>query len=57
MANWIAKATSKNKGSFSASAKKAGMSTKAFAQKKKDSGGTTGKRANLAMTLMGFNKH
>lgn len=54
MANWIAKATSKHKGSFRAAAKKHGMSTKAYAEKKKDSGGTVGKRANLALTLMGM---
>jgi hypothetical protein len=38
-------------GSFSASAKKAGMSTHAFAEKHKHSLGTVGKRARLALTL------
>lgn len=56
MADWIAKATSKNKGSFRASAKKHGMSTQAFAQKEKGAGGKLGKRANLALTLMKFHK-
>jgi hypothetical protein len=54
MANWIAKATSKNKGSFRAAAKKHGMSTKSFAQKEKGASGKMGKRANLALTLMGM---
>lgn len=54
MANWIAKATSKHKGSFRAAAKKHGMSTKAYAEKEKDAGGKMGKKANLALTLMGL---
>lgn len=32
------------------------MSTKAYAEKMKDSGGRTGKQASLALTLMGM-KH
>lgn len=48
--NWIAGAT-KNKGAFSAKAKKAGMSTAAFAEKKKDAPGKLGKEARLAKTL------
>lgn len=54
MANWIAKATSKHKGSFRAAAKKRGMSTHAFAEKEKNVGGKMGKKANLALTLMGL---
>ena len=54
MANWIAKATSKHKGSFRAAAKKHGVSTKTYAEEKKHSGGTVGKRARLALTLMGM---
>lgn len=50
--HWIAKATSKHKGSFRKAAQKHGMSTKAYAEKEKDKGGTVGKRANLALTLM-----
>jgi hypothetical protein len=51
MADWIKAATSKNKGSFSRAAKKAGESTHAFAEKEKSKGGLMGKRANLALTL------
>jgi hypothetical protein len=55
MANWIKKATSKNKGAFGRQAKRAGMSTGAFARKVKKSpkkySATTVKRANLASTL------
>ena len=58
MANWIAKATSKHKGSFSKQAKKAGMSTEGYANKvtKKGSKASakTKKRANLAKTLAKF---
>ena len=49
--HWIAGAI-KHKGSFRKAAEHAGMSTHAFAEKKKDAGGTTGKRARLALTLM-----
>lgn len=48
---WIAKATSRNKGKFSAKAKAAGMSTHAYAEKKKGAGGTLGKEAVLALAL------
>ena len=57
---WIAKATSKNKGKFSAAAKKAGMSTAAYAKKvtKKGSKSSTKlkREANLAKTLKKFHK-
>lgn len=43
-----------HKGEFKAKAEKAGMSTRAFAEKEKGTGGTTGKQANLALTLMGM---
>lgn len=49
---WIAKATSKNKGKFSAAAKRAGKTTKEFAAEKAGAGGKLGKDANLAQTLM-----
>lgn len=49
--HWIAKATSKNKGKFSAKAKRSGMSTHAYAEKKKHAGGTLGREADLALTL------
>ena len=56
MANWFKKATSKNKGAFGRQAKRAGMSTGAFARKVKGApkgkySATTVKRANLASTL------
>jgi hypothetical protein len=49
--NWIAGAVSKGKGAFSAKAKKAGMSTAAFAAKKATAPGKLGKEARLAQTL------
>jgi hypothetical protein len=49
---WIAKATSKNKGKFSAAAKKAGKTTREYAQEKAGAGGKVGKEARLAETLM-----
>ena len=55
MANWIKKATSKNKGVFRAKAKRAGMSTSAYARKvlKKGSRASTRtkRQARLAQTL------
>ena len=47
---WI-KGAIKHPGAFTASAKKAGMSTHAFAEKHKGDGGVTGRRARLALTL------
>jgi hypothetical protein len=49
--HWIANATKKHKGKFSAKAKRAGMSTSAYARKEAHAGGTLGKEANLAETL------
>lgn len=58
--NWIQRATSKNKGAFSAKASAAGMSTGAFASKvdKKNSKypTKTKRQAALAILLMGFHK-
>lgn len=48
--NWISGAI-EHPGSFSKSAKSAGMSTSAYAQKEKHAGGVVGKRARLALTL------
>ncbi len=52
---WIGKATSKNKGAFSAKAKRAGMSTAAYANKVTKPGSKastkTKRQANLAKTL------
>lgn len=53
---WIQAATANSHGQFKAKARKAGMSTKAYAQAKEGAGGTTGKQARLALTLMGLNK-
>lgn len=57
---WIKKAVSKNPGSFTAQAKKAGMSVPAFRDKvlanKEKFSSTTVKRANLAKTLSKMNK-
>ena len=53
MANWIAGAI-KHKGSFKSSAARAGKSTQEYAEEKKHASGTTGKRARLALTLMGM---
>ena len=47
---WIAGAI-KHPGSFTRSAKKAGMSVGAYARKEKGAKGTLGKRARLAITL------
>lgn len=58
--NWIKKAVSKNPGSFTAQAKKAGMSVPAFRDKvlsnKEKFSATTVKRANLAKTLSKMRK-
>lgn len=47
----------KHPGAFSASAKRAGMSTHAYAEKEKHAGGTVGKRANLALTFEKMRSH
>ena len=46
----------KHPGAFSAQAKRAGMSTRAYAEKMQGAGGTTGRRARLALTLMSLGK-
>lgn len=53
---FIASATKNAHGQFAAKAKKAGMSTAAFANKEKDAGGKIGKEAVLARTLMKLGK-
>ena len=50
---WIQGAI-KHPGSFSKAAKKAGMSTRAYAEAHKGDKGTLGRRARLALTLMGM---
>lgn len=52
---WIAKATSGAHGQFKRKAKKAGMTTRAYAEKMQGAAGTTGRQARLALTLMGMN--
>jgi hypothetical protein len=50
--NWMQKAViPSHKGRFGAKAKKAGMSTHSYAEKKSSAGGTLGKEANLALTF------
>jgi hypothetical protein len=56
MANWIAKATSKHKGAFTAQADKAGKSVHQFAESHKHDSGRTGNRARLALTLAKLHK-
>lgn len=53
--NWVQGAI-KRPGAFSAKAKAAGMSTRAYAQKMQGKGGRTGAQARLALTLMGMKK-
>ena len=54
--NFIAGATKNAHGQFAAKAKKAGLSTRAFAEKHKGAPGLLGKQARLALTLMGLGK-
>jgi len=56
MSNWIQGAI-KKPGAFTAQAKKAGKSVGEYAQEEKSAGGTTGKRARLAITLRKLAKH
>ena len=49
---WVAKATSNNKGKFSAKAKRAGETTAEYAKNKASAPGALGKEARLAETLM-----
>ena len=51
--HWIAKAV-RHKGALGAQAKRAHMSTMAFARKHKHDSGKTGARSRLALTLRGF---
>lgn len=49
---WMKEAFANSHGQFKAKAKKAGMSTKSFAEKEKGAGGKTGRQANLAIQGM-----
>jgi hypothetical protein len=51
--NWI-KGAIRHPGTLKRAAKRAGESTRQYAESHKDSSGTTGKRARLAITLMGM---
>jgi hypothetical protein len=53
--HWMKAAFSNSHGQFKAKAQRAGMSTRAFAEREKDAGGLVGKQANLA--LVGMNVH
>ncbi len=55
--HWMEKAFSKNKGSFRATAKRHGLTTREEAEKDKDKGGLNAKRANLALIGMKYGKH
>lgn len=50
--HWIQSAVKNHHGVFRAAAKRAGMSTHAFAEKHKHASGVLGHRARLALTLM-----
>jgi hypothetical protein len=50
--HWIQAAVSKHHGVFRAAAKRAGMSTHAFAEQHRHAKGVIGHRARLALTLM-----
>jgi hypothetical protein len=56
MAQNFIKGAIKHPGAFSAQAKRAGMSTRAYAQAHQNDSGTTGRRARLALTLMRLGK-
>lgn len=56
MSLWIQQATSNSHGQFAAKAKKAGMSTAAFAKKESGASGKLGKQARLAETLSKMRK-
>lgn len=57
MASWIKAAINpKHKGQFAAKARKAGMSTSAYARQKQHAGGRLGAQARLAMTLAKLRK-
>ena len=53
--HWIAGAI-RHPGALRKAASAAGESTRQYAEQHKDDSGTTGKRARLALTLMGMHK-
>lgn len=50
--NWIKAGAAKHPGLFSEKAKRAGKTTREYAEEKKDAGGTLGKEANFAINAM-----
>lgn len=54
--NWIAGAVAHHHGAFRAAAKRAGMTTKEYADKHRHASGVLGHRARLALTLMNLHK-
>lgn len=54
--NWIKKGASAHPGLFAEKAKKAGKTTREYAEEKKDAGGKLGKEANFAINAMGAAK-
>lgn len=54
---WIGGATKNAHGQFAAKAKRAGESTREFAQENKNAPGILGKQARLALTLMRMHGH
>ena len=53
---WIAKGAAKHPGLFAEKAKRAGMTTREYAEKEKNAGGTLGKEANFALNAMAAGK-
>lgn len=54
--NWIKKGASKHPGLFAEKAKRAGETTREYAEEKKHAGGKLGKEANFALNAMGAAK-
>ena len=53
---WIQKGASKHPGLFAEKAKRAGETTREYAEEKKDAGGTLGKEANFALNAIAAGK-
>ena len=51
--NWIKKGASKHPGLFAEKAKRAGKTTREYAEEEKHAGGKLGKEANFALNAMG----
>lgn len=57
MANWIKKGAAKHPGLFAEKAKRAGKTTRQYAEEKRHAGGTLGKEANFALNAMSVQPH